>query len=169
MSDARAACKNCGAPHTAGYASCRYCKTPFVDDLATQAIPCPQCHTYSEWGAQKCVQCGAWIVVQCVFCSALSPNHVPACLSCHEPFAGAPERLAARRAEQQRQQTLQTVSTVGSVAATFLGAVAGAALEGDHHHHHHASSSSWLGDAVEAVTESSGDGGGLLDELLGES
>src|SRR4029079_18891080 len=91
-------CSYCGAPRVAGFAACKYCKTPFVRDTQSGAIPCPRCNTLNELGAQKCVQCQTWVVLQCVFCSALSPHNLPACQKCGEAFAGAPERF------QQRQQ-----------------------------------------------------------------
>ncbi len=125
------ACKHCGAPRQPGLAACKYCRTPFVANVHRDAIPCPQCGAVNEKGAQKCAACAAWVVVQCVFCSALSPHHLPACVKCREPFAGAPERLAARQQEAQQKQTLEAVSAVGGVAATFLGALAGAALSSD--------------------------------------
>lgn len=144
-------CKNCGAPRQPGLAACRFCRTPFVANVHTQAVPCPRCSTINEWGAQKCAQCATWIVVQCVFCSALSPHHVAACLTCKEAFAGAPERLAARQAQAEQKRTMEVVGTVGGVAASFLGAMAGAALNSD-----------WSsGD-----DSSGGSGGGLLGELL---
>jgi hypothetical protein len=121
-------CKNCGAPRQAGFAECTFCKTPFVANVAEQAIPCPKCKTLNAWGSQKCARCQSWVVVQCVFCHAISPHHLPACLGCGEAFAGAPERLAQRQAEQQHQERVQTVSSVGGVAASFLGAMAGSAL-----------------------------------------
>src|SRR5262245_14193872 len=99
-------CTHCGAPRVAGYASCKFCKTPFasVQNTQTGAIPCPRCNTLNELGAQKCVQCQAWVVVQCVFCGSLSPHNVPACQRCNEPFAGAPQRLAERQRAQHLQQ-----------------------------------------------------------------
>src|SRR5277367_1187423 len=114
MADSTATCKTCGAPHTPGLAVCHFCNTSFVQDLQTQAVQCPQCHAFNEWGATKCVQCSAWVVVKCMFCGALSPHQVPACLGCHENFAGAAERIAARDAEVRRQHNLQTVGTVGN-------------------------------------------------------
>jgi hypothetical protein len=160
-------CGHCGAPRTPGFAACKYCKTVFQRNAQTtvqdNAVPCPKCATLNEWGAQRCVQCQSWVVVQCVFCHALSPNHVPACLSCSETFAGAPERVAQQQAEQQGHQRMQVATAVGGVAASFLGALAGSALSGgssysyggyaERHHHYD-------GDA-------GGDGGGLLDDLLG--
>ena len=118
MSQAEELCSNCGAPRVAGYAACKYCKTPFasVKDTQTDAIPCPRCNTLNELGAQKCVQCQAWVVVQCVFCHALSPHNVPACTKCGEAFAGAPQRFAERQRAQQLQTGLEIAGTVGNVA-----------------------------------------------------
>jgi hypothetical protein len=157
MPEPNANCRNCGAPHQPGHAVCHFCNTPLVDDLQTQAVQCPQCRTFNDWGATKCVDCGAWVVVKCVFCGNLSPHQLPACLSCKEPFAGAPERLAARNAEAEQQRTLQVVSTVGSVAVGLLEV----AVESGHHHshHHHSGLLDAVGDAA------SGDGGSLLGDL----
>src|SRR5262245_32065913 len=130
----RKACANCGAPKEQGYAACKFCKTPFVENPA-EAIPCPNCATLNDWGAQKCVACHAWVVVQCVFCSSLTPHHLPACLNCHEVFAGAPERLRQRQESQSHARNMQVVSTVGTVAVSLLGAAAGAAVFGDHERH----------------------------------
>jgi hypothetical protein len=139
MSDAEELCPHCGAPRAAGFAACKFCKTPFVKDTQTGAIPCPRCNTLNELGAQRCVQCQTWVVVQCVFCHALSPHNVPACTKCSEPFAGAPQRFADQQRQQHIQQGLSIAGTVGNVAASFLGAAAGAGLfshhEGYEHHH----------------------------------
>ncbi len=128
-------CTHCGAPRAAGYAACKFCKTPFVQNTQTGAIPCPRCNTLNEMGVQRCVQCQTWVVVQCVFCHALSPHNVPGCLKCGEAFAGAPQRLADRERQQHLQQGLNIAGTVGNVAASFLGAAAGAGLFSGHHPH----------------------------------
>jgi hypothetical protein len=134
-------CNHCGAPRVAGYAACKFCKTPFVQNTQTGAIPCPRCNTLNEMGAQRCVQCQTWVVVQCVFCHALSPHNVPGCLKCGEPFAGAPQRLAERQRQQNIDQGLHIAGAVGNVAASFLGAAAGAGMfshhEGYEHHYEH--------------------------------
>ncbi|MFO0756142.1 MAG: hypothetical protein U0359_06605 [Byssovorax sp.] len=188
MSESTDTCAHCGAPRTPGYAACKFCNTVFPRAAQTSTqdagVPCPQCKTLNEWNAQRCVKCQAWVVVQCVFCHNLSPNHVPACLSCKEPFAGAPERLAARQAQIDSQQRMQMVSSVGGVAASFLGAVAGAALSSDHHHHgssdygyrrrDESSSGGGLMDSFFSSNDSAssssssdgGSGGGLLDSLF---
>src|SRR6185295_11015637 len=57
-------CKHCGAPRVAGYAACKFCRTPFVENSQTNAIPCPRCNTLNEMGAQRCVQCQTWVGVQ---------------------------------------------------------------------------------------------------------
>ena len=180
-------CTTCGAPRAAGYAACKFCKTPFVANTQTGAIPCPRCSTLNEMGAQKCVQCQAWVVVQCVFCHALSPHNVPGCLKCGEAFAGAPARLAEQQRAQHLQQGLNIAGTVGNVAASFLGAAVGSgAFSGndgyEHHHHHHyeqredSGAGGFLGslfggnssgDVAPATTESSG--GGFFDSILGGS
>jgi len=130
-------CENCGAPAQPGVLKCLYCGRPVSAELAKHAIPCPKCNEPNLWGAQRCVRCQDWIVVQCVFCGAVSPHNQTACLNCREPFAGAPERKAQRDAEaarqiraQEQQQTTETAVAVGTVAASFLGGVAGGILEG---------------------------------------
>ena len=179
MSESNDVCAHCGAPRTPGFAACKFCNTVFARTAQTtvqdNAVPCPQCKTLNEWGAQRCVRCQTWVVVQCVFCHALSPNHVPACLSCKEAFAGAPERLAARQAQVTSQNRMQIATSVGGVAASFLGAVAGAALTGgrhygggsyysgsnegyDHNRHHQGYSGS-----------DGGSGGGLMDAFTSGS
>src|SRR5262249_53203149 len=136
-------CAHCGAPRQAGLAQCAYCKTPFVQNSQSQAVPCPSCKTLNEWGAQKCAKCQAWVVVQCVFCNSLSPHHVPACLTCNEPFLGAPERLAERKRQASMERGFEVATAVAGVAAPFLGALAGSALAGGHHHHHHRDDGGW--------------------------
>ncbi len=194
MSESNDLCSHCGAPRAPGYAACKFCNTVFAREKQTSlqenAVPCPGCRTLNEWGAQKCVQCHAWVVVQCVFCSSLSPHHVPACLTCQEAFAGAPERFQQRQEQQQGQQRMQMLGTVGNVAASFLGAAAGVAVSGawsGHAHRHRSSfdsdgydnsnrneggffSSILGGDDTNSTSESTGDaggdGGGLMDDLF---
>jgi hypothetical protein len=192
MSESNDLCSHCGAPRAPGYAACKFCNTVFAREKQTSlqenAVPCPGCRTLNEWGAQKCVQCHAWVVVQCVFCSSLSPHHVPACLRCQEAFAGAPERFQQRQEQQQGQQRMQMLGTVGNVAASFLGAAAGVAVSGawsGHGHRHRSSfdsdsdgnrneggffSSILGGDDTNSTSESTGDaggdGGGLMDDLF---
>jgi hypothetical protein len=142
MSENHDLCKQCGAPRQPGFAACKYCKTPFVQNAHTEAIPCPKCATLNEMGAQKCVQCQTWVVVQCVFCHALSPHNRPACMRCNEPFAGAPQRFQERQQQAASQRNMQMVGTVGNVAASLVGAAAGAmiagrAYGGGHHHYDH--------------------------------
>lgn len=173
-------CKHCGAPRVAGYAACKFCRTPFVENSQTNAIPCPRCNTLNEMGAQKCVQCQTWVVVQCVFCGALSPHNVPGCLKCGEAFAGAPQRLQERQRQQHLQQGLQVAGTVGTVAASFLGAAAGAGMfshhehyvphGGSHHHYGYGNEGEWIpeqptGAGIAQSSESSG--GGFFDSLFG--
>ena len=134
MSDSNDICAHCGAPRAPGYGACKFCGTVFARARQTSTqenvVPCPSCRTVNEWGAQRCVKCQAWVVVQCLFCSSLSPHHVPACLRCQEAFAGAPERFQQRQAHQQGQERMQVLGTVGNVAASFLGAAAGMAVGG---------------------------------------
>lgn len=122
--DADGICDNCTAPKQAGRATCRYCGRPFVADLVRRAVECVRCKTWNDWGAVQCVQCQAPVVTQCLFCSALSPLREAACLRCKEPFAGAAERFAERKAAEERDKTLKTVAAVGSVAAGVLGVAA---------------------------------------------
>lgn len=153
MTQPSAACATCGAPRQAGLAACKFCKTVYDGAHAQRdAVPCPRCGVLHQRGAQRCLQCASWLVVQCVFCSSLSPHNAPACKKCNEPFAGAPERLAARRQAEAQQQALKLAGTVGGVAASFLGAMAGSALSSDCH---------------DCEPDSDNGGGGLLDDLLG--
>lgn len=175
-------CNHCGAPRVAGYAACKYCKTPFVQNAQTGAIPCPRCNTLNEMGAQRCVQCQAWVVVQCVFCHALSPHNVSGCLKCGEAFAGAPQRFAERQRAEHLQQGLNVASTVGNVAASFLGAAAGAgafshhdSYEHHHHHEHYRGDESyeprpdWNQGTGAGIAQSSQSSGGFFDSLFGSS
>jgi predicted RNA-binding Zn-ribbon protein involved in translation (DUF1610 family) len=123
-------CETCGAPAQPGVLKCQYCGRPVSAELAKNAIPCPSCKELNIWGAQRCVKCQAWVVVQCVFCGAISPHTMSACMNCQEAFSGAPERKAAREAQIQQQQATQTAVAVGGVAASFLGAMAGGVLGG---------------------------------------
>src|SRR5690349_2927316 len=117
MAEGGELCTHCGAPRVAGYAACKFCKTPFasVQNTQTHAIPCPRCNTLNELGVQKCVQCQTWIVVQCVFCHSLSPHNAAACQKCGEAFAGAPQRFAERQSQQRLQTGLNIAGQVGSV------------------------------------------------------
>lgn len=150
-------CASCGAPDDGEAVVCKFCKQAVSAEVQRTAIPCPNpnCRTPCRWGRQKCHTCQGWIVVQCVFCGALSPHNCSTCMRCNEAFAGAPERKAQRDAQQQQQQQQQQmhqqVSTWGPVAAAFVGAAAGSAVthrwgggyDYSHHHvhytHHHES------------------------------
>lgn len=177
MSENNDLCSHCCAPRQAGFAACKYCKTPFVRNTQTGAIPCPKCATLNELGVQRCVQCQTWIVVQCIFCHALSPHNLPACQRCNEPFAGAPQRFQQRQEHAQNQQRMQVMGTVGTVAASLLGAAAGAAIgghygHGGHHHYGHGGYAHRHEDG--GFFDSSGDsgsdggeGGGIMDSLFG--
>jgi hypothetical protein len=180
MAEGEELCNHCGAPRMAGYAACKYCKTPFPHvgsmhgDPQTNAIPCPRCNTLNEAGVQKCVQCQTWLVVQCVFCHALSPHNAPACLRCGEAFAGAPQRFAERQQQQRLQQGLNIAGQVGNVAASFLGAAAAAGVFSghhehhyEHHHHHHGGGGEWGGTGA-GIEQQSG-GGGFLGSVFGGS
>lgn len=123
-------CETCGAPAQPGVVKCFYCGRPVNEEIAKNAIACPACKELNVWGAQRCIKCQAWVVVQCVFCGAISPHTMSACMGCNEAFAGAPERKAARDAAVQSQQNVQTAVAVGGVAASFLGAVAGGVIGG---------------------------------------
>lgn len=87
-------CSHCSAPRQVGHVICAYCRQAYDASVVATAITCPQCRVLSTGDQQKCVGCGAWIVVQCVFCGALSPHHTTACSRCQEPFLGAAERKA---------------------------------------------------------------------------
>ncbi|MFT3771285.1 MAG: zinc ribbon domain-containing protein [Minicystis sp.] len=187
MAEGEELCTHCGAPRVAGYAACRYCKTPFVKNTQTNAIPCPRCNTLNELGAQKCVQCQTWIVVQCVFCHALSPHNTPACVKCGEAFAGAPQRFAERQSQQRLQTGLEIAGQVGNVAASVLGAAAVAGVLGgrshehyqhgsghyhghhDHHshHEHHHYDDSFSGHQGAGIEQQSGSSGGFFGSLFG--
>jgi hypothetical protein len=183
MSQPEELCQNCGAPRAAGYAACRFCKTPFVANVQTDAIPCPRCNTLNERGAQRCVQCQGWVVVQCVFCHALSPHNVPACARCGEAFAGAPQRFAERQRQQHLQQGLNIATQVGGVAASFLGAAAGAGLFSGHSHeyheqnpywgggphHHHHRQEDWDQGTGAGIAQNNDSGGGFFGSLFGGS
>jgi hypothetical protein len=49
-------------------------------------------------------------------------------MQCGEAFAGAPERKAAAAQAAQRERFAENAGTIGSLAASFLGAAAGAAI-----------------------------------------
>ena len=86
------------------------------------AIACGQCSHPNRWGRQQCLRCNAWLVVQCVFCSALSPRTLPACMGCHEAFAGSWERKQQREGQHQVQQAEEVLGTVAAIAeGLFLG------------------------------------------------
>jgi phage FluMu protein Com len=177
MSETNDICAHCGAPRAPGHGACTFCGTVFAraQQTSTQenVVPCPQCRTVNEWGAQKCVKCQAWVVVQCLFCSSLSPHHVPACLRCHEAFAGAPERFAQRQAAQQGQHRMQVMGTVGNVAASFLGAAVGGAFSGGgyrhegHHSHHSHHNSSY--DNNDGYNRNSNSDGGIFSAFTGDN
>jgi hypothetical protein len=184
MSQPEEQCSNCGAPRAAGFAACKFCRTPFVADTQTQAIPCPRCSTLNEIGAQRCVQCQTWVVVQCVFCHALSPHNLPACSKCGEAFAGAPQRFAERQRDQHVQQGLNIATQVGGVAASFLGAAVGAGLFSGHSQEYHEQNPYWgggphhrgdwdgdqgTGAGIAQSDDSGSSGGGFFDSLFGSS
>ena len=114
-------CSNCGGPDDGLAVICKFCQRPVSAQVQASAIPCPNpnCRTPNRWGRQQCYACNAWVVVSCVFCGNLSPYTCPACLTCHEPFAGAAERKMQRAYQQDQAQTMQTLEKVGEVAAIF--------------------------------------------------
>jgi hypothetical protein len=123
-------CANCGAPDPGELVICKFCKQAVSAEASRTAIPCPnpQCRTLCRWGKQKCVQCQAWLVVSCVFCGAISPHNISNCMQCNEAFAGAPQRKAQLEQQRQHQQNMQNANVWGNIAASFLGAAAGAAV-----------------------------------------
>lgn len=123
-------CEHCGAPRHAGVMVCRFCRAPYSAEAARDGVPCPNCGLLHERDAQKCAACATWLVVQCVFCGTLSPHRDANCSKCHEAFAGAPERLAQRRQEQESRRQLEMASNVGGVAVSVLGAIAGTGIVG---------------------------------------
>lgn len=121
-------CQSCGAPAKPNLVECEFCEKPISADAAANAVPCPQCKALNAGGQQQCHKCKAWLVVQCVFCSHLSPHTKPACVQCNEPFAGAPERKAQRDSAQRNQQIMSAVGAVAPAAGGLLGGIAGAIL-----------------------------------------
>src|SRR5216684_3478482 len=96
-------CSTCGAPDNGQDVLCKFCERPYSAEIQASAIPCGQCRLLNRWGRQQCLQCSAWIVVSCVFCGALSPHTLAACMACHEAFAGAQERKTQRAYQQDSQ------------------------------------------------------------------
>lgn len=123
-----ATCAHCGAPDAGDLVLCRFCNRAVSAEAQASAIPCPSCRTANRWGKQRCARCQGWIVVSCVFCGSISPCNQAACLQCAEPFAGAPGRKAALEQQQRQARIGEAVSTWGGVAASFLGAAAGAVI-----------------------------------------
>lgn len=130
-------CASCGAPDAGDFVMCRFCRQAVSAEAARTAIPCPnqQCRMLCRWGKQKCGQCQAWLVVSCVFCGSLSPHNISNCLRCNEAFAGAPQRKQQMEMHRQQQLNQQNANMWGGVAASFLGAAAGAAIGGSFHSH----------------------------------
>jgi hypothetical protein len=125
-----ATCANCGAPDNGELVSCKFCHQPISAEIARAAIPCPnpQCRTQNRWGRQRCIKCEAWVVVSCVFCGSLSPHTLSNCLQCNEAFAGAMLRKQQMEQNQRQQNYGESAGIWGNVAASFLGAAAGAAV-----------------------------------------
>lgn len=107
---------------------CEFCENAVSPEAAKRAIGCKQCSTLNVETAQQCIRCKGWLVVQCLFCNAISRHDLPGCASCREPFAGAAERKAARDAALRQQQLLQTAGVVAPIAGSLLGGLAGALL-----------------------------------------
>ncbi len=107
---------------------CEFCENPVSPEAAKRAIGCKQCSTLNVETAQQCIKCKGWLVVQCLFCNAISRHDLPGCASCREPFAGAAERKAARDAQLRNQQLMQTAGVVAPIAGSLLGGLAGAFL-----------------------------------------
>ena len=76
--------------------------------MHTRPIACPRCAFACAWGTQRCPRCQTWVVVDCVFCGALSPHDQAACLACREPFSGA-----MARKQQRAQRRAIAVRAVG--------------------------------------------------------
>ena len=55
------------SPREAGLVACKFCNTPFVRDVQTEAVQCQQCGTYSDIRATNCIKCKAWVVVTLLF------------------------------------------------------------------------------------------------------
>ena len=150
---ANAHCASCGAPDDGESVICKYCQRPISQEAQAHAIPCPKCRVPNRWGKQQCSACQTWIVVACVFCGAISPHNQQACMACREPFAGAVERKAQRQQQHAHQQSMQTLGTVGNIAASFLGAAAGAHFGSSYGHH-----SSWSSESHTWSDSTSSDG-----------
>lgn len=129
-----ATCKHCGAPREAGTVICPYCRTGYDERTLTQAIPCPKCKHLNPEDSQKCQRCQSWVVVQCVFCGALTAHNRPHCHRCGEAFHGSQERYRAmqHQHEQARRDARneRVAGTVGNAAAGFFGAMAGSMVAG---------------------------------------
>ncbi len=89
-------CQTCGASPVAGLAACPYCKGRYSDE--DPGVVCPGCDCISVKGRTVCAQCNGPLTRACVFCGSSSLLDVPQCGRCHEPFAGADQRKAARSA-----------------------------------------------------------------------
>ena len=114
-------CGSCGAPDDGQEVLCKYCEHAVSAEVQASAIPCGQCNHLNRWGRQQCSRCSAWIVLQCVFCGALSPRTMSACMSCNEAFAGAFERKKAREAQQQTALVEEVLGDAAVIAESLLG------------------------------------------------
>lgn len=159
-----AMCAHCGAPDSGEFVICKFCKQAVSAEALRTAIPCPnpQCRTQNRWGKQKCGQCQAWIVVSCVFCGSISPHNISNCLQCNEAFAGAAQRKAASQQQQQQHHQAQQVNMWGGLAASFLGAAAGAAVT--HSYHSHDSCNSYNDCSSSSNSIDFGDASGVSDD-----
>lgn len=119
-------CPKCGAPRSLEKVICDFCKAPYDLEEARRAIPCPRCKDLFLPSTQKCPKCDVWLVVSCVFCGALSPYNRPACESCGEVFAGAPERKAAQQQQQMWAPPVPEAPPASTASSFDLDAWSGA-------------------------------------------
>lgn len=121
-----AQCHNCGAPFAPGRAECNYCRAAYMHVAAGPR--CPRCRTLSARGASACAQCQAPLTQGCLFCGTASPLEAPACVRCHEAFAGMADRKRLRDAQAERAQYFQMAQTGASVAGAVVASGAASSL-----------------------------------------
>ena len=110
-------CLNCGAADDNVSVVCRFCKTPYSEEISREAIRCPGCGAPNRGGRTACAACKASLLIACVFCGHGTAQPASACSHCGEGFAGAAERKSARETEK-----------LLGAAANVLGAIAGVAV-----------------------------------------